>query len=74
MLDVSTDGAIYLIISLRIFLSPGTPYRIIARSYAWCPRNPLGEIIVVEKPNSKPLVEPADGVVDIPFHQQTKPR
>jgi hypothetical protein len=38
------------------------------------PPRPLGEIIVVEKPNSKPLVEPADGVVDIPFHQQTKPR
>ncbi len=38
------------------------------------PPRPLGEIIVIEKPNSKPLVEPADRVINGSLHKQTKAR
>jgi hypothetical protein len=38
------------------------------------PPRPLGEIIVIKEPEPKPLVEPADLVIDGPLHEQTKRR
>jgi hypothetical protein len=38
------------------------------------PPRPLGQIIIIKEPDSKPLIGPADRLVDDPFHQQTKPR
>ena len=34
------------------------------------PPRPLGEIIVIEHTGAKPLIEPADRLVDSSFHQQ----
>ena len=38
------------------------------------PPRPLGEIIVIKEPEPKPLIEPADLVINGPLHEQTKPR
>ena len=38
------------------------------------PPRPLGEVIVIKEPRPEPFVKPADGVIQIPFHEQTKPR
>ena len=38
------------------------------------PPRPLGEVIVIKEPQSEPFVEPADGVIDSPFHEQAKAR
>jgi hypothetical protein len=37
------------------------------------PPRPLSQVVVIKEPDSKPLIEPADRLVDDPFHQQTKP-
>ena len=38
------------------------------------PPRPLGEVIVIAEPHPEPFVEPADGVIDSPFHEQAKAR
>ena len=38
------------------------------------PTRPLGQVVVVEEPQPEPLVQPADGVVHGPLHQQAEPR
>ena len=38
------------------------------------PPRPLGEIIVIKQPQPKPLIEPANLVINGPLHEQTKPR
>ncbi len=38
------------------------------------PPRPLGEIIIIETPNAKPLIEPADRVINGSLHEKAKPR
>jgi hypothetical protein len=38
------------------------------------PPRPLGKIVVIKEPQSKPVIKPADGVIDSPFHEQAKAR